>query len=131
MKRSVVFIIVFSFVILTGCGLEKKTLTQFYDGDINKVSKVIIFDGNTGYKKTIKDNKIIESFLNEIKDIKFIPDEKQEPRDGFNYSITLYEDEKETFQFGLTQVNDHYYHTEPEIFPIVDNFYTNLDIKEE
>ncbi|WP_249315671.1 hypothetical protein [Bacillus sp. FJAT-49711] len=131
MRRLVVFIFVFSFVILTGCGLETKTLTQFYEGDINKVSKIVILDGNTGYKKTIEDKKTIESFLSEIKDIKFIPDENQEARSGFNYAIGLYQNGVDDFSFGLTQINDHYYHTEPDIFLIVDNFYTNLDIKEE
>ncbi|MBS4220081.1 hypothetical protein KHA96_17350 [Bacillus sp. FJAT-49711] len=131
LRRLVVFIFVFSFVILTGCGLETKTLTQFYEGDINKVSKIVILDGNTGYKKTIEDKKTIESFLSEIKDIKFIPDENQEARSGFNYAIGLYQNGVDDFSFGLTQINDHYYHTEPDIFLIVDNFYTNLDIKEE
>lgn len=131
LKHVVLFFFVFTVVILTGCNLETKTLTQFYDGDINNVTKIVIFDGNTGYKKTIEDKMITESFLSEIKDVTFIPDENQEKRVGFNYAITLYENENETFQFGLTQVNDHYYYTEPDIYPIVDNFYTQLDIKEE
>lgn len=131
LKHGIFLIFVFTVVILTGCNLETKTLTQFYDGDINNVTKIVIVDGNTGYKKTIKDKKIIESFLSEIKDVLFIPDENQEKRDGINYAITLYENENEMFQFGLTQVHEHYYHTEPDIYPIVDTFYTQLDIKEE
>jgi hypothetical protein len=122
---------VFSFVNLTGCGLETKTLAQFYDGDLRKVTKVEIFDGNTGYSKTIENKKVIDHFLDDIKDIKFIPDENQAPRDGFNYAISLYQNGEENFEFGLTQVNDHYYHTEPDILPIVDDFYTNIEIKEE
>ncbi|MEH7355449.1 hypothetical protein V7150_18020 [Neobacillus drentensis] len=91
---------------------------------------MVIFDGNSGYKKTVEDKKVIDNFLNKIKDIKFIPDENQELRDGFNYSITLFQDDEETFKFGLTQVNDHYYHTEPDIYPIVDDFYKNLNVQE-
>ena len=131
MKRVCGLLFVLIFIVLTGCGLETKTLPQFYDGDLSKVTKIVIFDGNTGYKKTIENKKVIDDFLDDIKDIKFVPDENQEPRDGFNYSIVLYQNEEETFQFGLTQVNDHYYHTEPNNFPIVDEFYTNLNIEEE
>ncbi|GGB44463.1 hypothetical protein [Fictibacillus barbaricus] len=127
-------ILVFSFFLIflkTGCGLETKTLPQFYEKDLADVSKIVIVDGNTGYKKTITDNIIIEDFLGDIKDIKFILDENQKARDGFIYSITLFQDDEETFQFGLTQVNDYYYHTEPDIYPIVDEFYTDLNNKEE
>jgi hypothetical protein len=131
MNRVCGLLVILIFIVLTGCGLETKTLPQFYDEDLSEVTKIVIFDGNTGYKKTIEDKKAINDFLDDIKDIKFIPDENQESRDGFNYAITLYENEKETFQFGLTQVNDHYYHTEPDIFPIVDKFYTTLNIEEE
>lgn len=114
------------FSLFAGCSLETKTLSEFYEKDLADVTKIVIFDGNTGYKKTMTDNIVIEDFLGDIKDIKFIPDENQEARDGFNYSITLFQEDEETFQFGLTQVNDHYYHTKPDIYPIVDDFYTNL-----
>lgn len=117
----------FFFTLLIGCGLEMKTLSQLYEGDLNKVTKLVIFDGNTGYKKTVEDKQVIDDFLGEINDTKFIPEENQEQRDGFNYSITLFQDEEKTFQFGLTQVDGHYYHTEPDLFPVVDKFYKNLN----
>ncbi|WP_245688093.1 hypothetical protein [Salimicrobium halophilum] len=107
--------------------METKTLKGFYDGNLDEVSKVAITDGNTGKRKMIEDKNTVEAFLNEMKDIEFIPEDNQEPRDGFNYAVTFYENEKETFQFGMTQVNDHYYHTEPDIFPIVDDFYETID----
>lgn len=121
------FLIIF---LLTSCGLETKTLQQFYEKDLIDVSKIVISDGNTGSKITIQDKKIIQGFLSDIEEIKFIPDENQEPRDGFNYSITLFQDGEETFQFGLTYVNGNYYHTNPDIYPIVDELYTNFDEKE-
>ncbi|WP_245827602.1 hypothetical protein [Paenisporosarcina indica] len=74
---------------------------------------------------------MIKDFLKQIKDIKFIPEENQEKREGWRYSITLFQDDEQTFQFGLTEVNDHYYYTEPDIHPIVDDFYKNLDVQEE
>jgi hypothetical protein len=131
MKLQMILAMFLTFSFLTGCGLETKTLPQFYEKDLRDVSKLVIFDGNTGYKKIIQDKKIIQGFLSDIEEIKFIPDENQEPRDGFSYSITLFQDGEDTFQFGLTYVNGNYYHTEPNIEPIVDEFYTNLDVKEE
>jgi len=127
-KVLAMFMIIFLF---TGCGLETKTLPQFYEKDLSDVSKIVILDGNTGQKKTIQDQKIIEGLLSDIEDIKFIPDENQEPRDGFNYSITLFQDGEETFGFGLTSVNGHYYHTEPDIYPIIDELYNSFKKKEE
>ena len=127
--------LLFVVLMLVGCSginsLETKTLTEFYDKNLQNVSKIVIVDGSTGYKKTIVDNAVIESFLDEIKDIKFIPEDNQEARVGWRYSITLSQDDVYTFQFGLTQVNDNYYFTEPDIHPIVDNFYKTVDVQEE
>lgn len=108
---------------ITGCGLETKTFIEFYEGDLRDVSQVVIVDGNTGEHKTVTDKDVIDSFLNEIRDIKFIPEENQEDSDGFNYSINLFEDNEKTFQFGPTQVNENYYYTEPDIYPILHDFY--------
>ncbi|WP_046173593.1 hypothetical protein [Domibacillus indicus] len=106
--------------------METKILSQFYEKNLEEVTKIVIIDGNTGYSKTITDKTIIESFLDDIKDIKFIPDENQEDRSGFNYGIAFYWDEEVTFSFSLTRIGDHYYHTAPDIYPIVDSFYLNL-----
>ncbi|EPD53786.1 hypothetical protein HMPREF1210_00609 [Paenisporosarcina sp. HGH0030] len=113
-----------------GCELETKTLSQFYEKDLDDVTKIVIVDGSSGYKKTVTENEIIKEFLGEIKDIKFIPDENQEKRVGWRYSITLFQDDEQTFKFGLTEVNENYYYTEPDIHPIVEDFYENLDVQE-
>ncbi|MFN7249835.1 MAG: hypothetical protein ACK4M9_03500 [Anaerobacillus sp.] len=129
--------LLFVVLMLVGCSnivsnsLETNTLTEFYEKDLQNVSKVVIVDGSTGYKKTIDENVVIEGFLDEIKDIKFIPEENQEGRVGWRYSITLSQDDEYTFMFGLTQVNDNYYFTEPHIHPIVDKFYKTVDVQEE
>ncbi|WP_075617920.1 hypothetical protein [Paenisporosarcina indica] len=130
MKRifGLIFFIAFA---LVGCGLETKTLPQFYEKDLADVTKIVIVDGSTGYKKTVTENEIIKEFLGEIKDIKFIPEENQEKRVGWRYSITVFQDDEQTFQFGLNEVNENYYYTEPDIHPIVDNFYEHLEVREE
>jgi len=114
------------FAVLNGCGLEQKSLSQFYEGDLGEVTKIVITDGNTGYQKTVEEKRKIEALLEQMKDVQFIPDENQEQRDGFNYVIALFEQEERTFQFGLTKVNAHYYHTKPDLYPIIDQFYEEL-----
>ena len=123
--------ILFMVLILVGCELETKTLPDFYEKNLNDVTMIVIVDGSTGYRKTIADDVVIKEFLDELKGIKFIPEENQEKRDGWRYSITLFQDNEQTFQFELTEVNDNYYYTEPDIHPIVDDFYKNLDVQEE
>jgi len=130
MKKSILLIVLILFT-LTGCGLETKTLSQFYEKGLDKVTKILIVDGTSGHEKTITDHEVIKGFLKQIKDIKFIPEENQEKREGWRYSITLFQDDEQTFQFGLTQVNDDYYYTEPDMHPIVDDFYKNLDVQED
>ncbi|WP_244886830.1 hypothetical protein [Rossellomorea vietnamensis] len=130
--RNSLYLIVFSLlIVLAGCGLETKTLTEFYEKDLNDVTKIVIVDGSTGFKKTITDNNKIEELLSEIKDIKFIPDENQEKREGWRYSIALYQQDERTFQFTMTEIDEHYYHTEPDIFPIVNEMYESIDVQEE
>lgn len=126
-------IIAFSFLALTlgGCGLETKTLQQFYEKDLADVTKIVIIDGSTGYKKTVTEDERIKEFLGEIQDIKFIPEKNQAEREGWRYSIALFQNDEQTFQFGLTEVNDNYYYTEPDIHPIVDDFYEQLEVQEQ
>jgi hypothetical protein len=124
-------LIVLFFFLLAGCSLETKTLSEFYEEDLDDVIKIELLDGSTGYKKVIIDKTVIDNFLDEIRDIQFIPEENQEKRDGFRYSITLFQDEDRTFSFTLNEVNDHYYYTQPDIHPVVDDFYKNLDVQEE
>lgn len=117
--------------LLTGCGLETKTLPEFYEKELDDVTKIQILDGSTGAKKVIHDKEVINDFLSEIKDIKFIPEENQGDRSGFRYGIALYQEEENIFSFSLNEVDDNYYYTEPDIHPIVDDFYKNLEVVEE
>lgn len=116
--------------LLTGCGLETKTFTEFYKKNLEEVTKIKILDGSTGYSKTITDKKVMNEFLDKIKYIQFIPEENQEGRDGYRYSIALFQDEEMTFSFTLNEVNNNYYYTKPDIYPIVNSFYKNLKVEE-
>jgi len=116
--------------LLTACSAKTQSLEAFYTEDgIESVDKIVILDGSTGYKKTLTDMKQINEFLSLIKDIEFSPQDNQEKRDGFLYSITLYDGEAQ-FNFSLNQIGDTYYNTEPDIYPIVDGYYKSLEIDE-
>lgn len=137
--QNLLLTLFFLLALLTGCVLEKekksteleaKTFTEFYEKELTDVTKISVLDGSTGYSKTVTDKQVVDDFLDKIKDIQFIPDENQEIGYGFVYSIALYEDDKNPFIFSLNNVNDHYYNTKPEIYPIVDHFYINLEVEE-
>jgi hypothetical protein len=125
-RKPIFLFSIFFSLLLTGCGLKTQTLNEFYDNELSNISKIVILNGNTGEKKSTVDKERINTFLAEIKNIKFIPEENQEDRDGFNYSISLFDENKKTFQFGPTFVNENYYYTNPDIHPIIDNFYESL-----
>ncbi|MBO9129527.1 hypothetical protein [Bacillus sp. 165] len=127
--KTLIFSFVFLFL-LASCGLETKQLNDFYKKDLDDVTMIVILDGRTGNKKTIMDKKLISDFLSEIRDIQFIPEKNQEQRKGFQYSVILFQNDVETFKFELTQVNGIYYYTKPDIYPIVDDFYKRIDVRD-
>lgn len=133
MRISWLIILFASLVILSACAETKgktQTLQQFYkDANIENVDKVIIQHGS-GVFKTITNQEEIDAFLALIKDIVFTPQENQEGGVGWAYRIALFDGEKE-FNFTLNHINDTYYDSNPDIYPIVDDYYKQLEIKEE
>lgn len=113
-------------VSLTGCGPETTSIEELYNGNLDKVTKINVIDGNTGEIASTKEKDQIQAFINEIKDVKFIRDNDQSKRDGFNYSITFYQGDDQKLQFGLNQIDDDYYHTEPDIKPTIEQFYEDI-----
>ncbi|MGE7623920.1 hypothetical protein ACQKMD_12940 [Viridibacillus sp. NPDC096237] len=127
MKKSFFLILMFSLFILAACTDAKtQSLKEFYkDAKIENVDKVIIQDGSTGASKAITEQEQIDEFLSLIKDIEFTPQDNQEERKGWQYGITLFDGEKE-FKFTLSEIGDTYYNSNPDIYPIVDNYYKQL-----
>lgn len=119
-------------IICSACMNEKtQTLEEFYKkSNIVDVDKVIIQDGSTGATKTISEQEQIDEFLSLIQDIEFVPQKNQEKRDGWRYGITLFDGENE-FKFTLDKIDKIYYDTNPDIHPIVDQYYQQLEIVEE
>lgn len=132
MKKSLFLILLVSLLLLSACTNGKtQSLEEFYkDAKIENVNKVIIQDGSTGYSKTITKQEQIGDFLSLIKDIEFVPQKNQEERSGWRYGIALFDGEKE-FKFTLNEIDNTYYNSNPDIHPIVENYYKQLDIVEE
>ncbi|KGP91852.1 hypothetical protein N780_15980 [Pontibacillus chungwhensis BH030062] len=120
MKKLLMIVFI---LVLMGCGLEAKDLGEFYEGDLSHITHVEIMSGETGEMRVIDDKERLQVFLNEVKNVQFIPQENQEKRSGFRYSINLYKGNKKTFGFSVNMVNGHYYDTEPNLFPIVDKWF--------
>lgn len=131
MKSFFSVILLIGFFLLSGCSDAKtQTLEMFLnDADIQTIDKVILVDGSTGYSKTMTDSQQIDEFIALIKDILYTPQKNQEERSGWRYGIKVVDGEKE-FGFSLMQIGETYYDSEPDIHPIVDAYYQNLDIEE-
>jgi hypothetical protein len=110
-------------MILTGCQtiednhqkpLKLITLTEAYPGEISKVSKVELLDGSTGERIIVNDRKIIQDWLDQIKEVSLIPDENQEQRAGYIFSIALFEGDTKKLGFIPNEINNVYYKTNEE-----------------
>lgn len=132
MKKILFLILLISLFLVSACTNGKtQSLEAFYkDAKIDKIDKVIIQDGSTGASKTITKQEQINDFVSLIKDIKFSPQDNQEHRVGWRYGITLFDSERE-FKFKLSEIDNTYYDSNPDIYPIVENYYKQLDIGEE
>ncbi|QEY22469.1 hypothetical protein D0S48_18395 [Psychrobacillus sp. AK 1817] len=123
--KSILLSFVFT-IFLTGCGLETLTIDDYYKKNLEDVSEIEVVDGSNGNSRATTNKEEILSFIKEVKDITFIPAEDQSERDGFLYSITFYEGDKATIQFVLNEIGDDYYNTEPDIEPIVEEFFSAM-----
>lgn len=131
MKKIFFLLLLLSLCLLSACSDAKtRTLEAFIqDANIEHVDKVIIQDGSTGYSKEIVDEQQIDDFLSRVKDIEYSPQKNQEGSVGWRYAITFIDGQTE-FTFTLHQIGDTYYDSNPDIHPIVDNYYKQLKIVE-
>ena len=136
MKKTFFLTVFLTLLFLSACTNESsngktQSLEAFYkDAKIENVDQVIIRDGSTGASKKIINQEEIIELLSRVKEIIFTPQENQEDRIGWLYEITLFDGEKE-FKFSLHHIDNTYYDTSPDIYPIVDNYYKKLDTGEE
>lgn len=136
MKKTFFMKLFVTLLLLSACTNESnngktQSLEAFYkEANIEHVDQVIIQDGSTGASKTITKQEDINEFLSLVKEITFTPQDNQEERVGWLYSITLFDGQKE-FKFTLNHIDNTYYDTSPDIYPIVENYYKQLVTVEE
>ncbi len=108
-------------LLFAGCNVETplqaKTFQTFYE------------DGSTGQMKTIEDQEKVNEFLHLVNEVEFIPHEDQEGSVGWRYAVYLY-DGKTVFNTDLSNIQNQVYHSKPNIIPLVDTFYMELNIEE-
>lgn len=108
-------------LLFAGCNVETplqaKTFQTFYE------------DGSTGQMKTIEDQEKVNEFLHLVNEVEFIPHEDQEGSVGWRYAVYLY-DGKTVFNTDLSNIQKQVYHSKPNIIPLVDTFYKELNIEE-
>jgi hypothetical protein len=107
---------------LAACGLPSGTLADLYEEDLDEVSEILIVDGRTGEKTSITDAGTIVAFLEDMEGVTFSPLEDQSAGEGYIYLVRLFEDGDETFSFSSTTIGEHYYASEPDFHPIVEQY---------
>jgi hypothetical protein len=121
-SKKIISIFVFCFFLL-GCGLKTETFKELYNEDLSKVTRIDIRSGRTGELKIITDKQVVENFLGKIKEMRFVPNRKQEKVKGNRYLVTFYAPNRKRFQFTESEVNGHYYQTYPDLLPLLNKFF--------
>lgn len=120
-----------SVIMMTACtGGKTQTLEAFWkEAGIETVDNVSIQSGTTGVYKTLADEAQIDRFLKSIKDTVFAPQKDQSARGGWSYRIILHDGDK-TFEFFLNKIGRVYYDSNPDIRPVVEEFYQRAEAAE-
>ncbi|RAP77708.1 hypothetical protein [Paenibacillus montanisoli] len=123
-------------VIATGCGntptakesdLTTKKMNEFYPGDISNVELIEITDGETGERRVFTNKQQIDEWINQVKDMDFVPDPNQGERDGFLFSVSLFEGQEKKLSFTTNYLGGHYYIHKEELLTAINDFYGNAD----
>ena len=119
-------------VALTACSkppveepLTTKKLGEFYPGDISKVDSIVIVDGETGRRKVFTDKQEVQDWINQVKDMEFVPDPNQEGRSGFLYAVTLREKGEDKMGFSPNAAGGHYYIHNEELRIKIEELFEN------
>ncbi|WP_342541779.1 hypothetical protein MHH33_11150 [Paenisporosarcina sp. FSL H8-0542] len=114
--RSIALFLCLFFIV--GCQsevqLKPMTFQEIYPANLSHVTKIEIRHGG-GKLKTITDVEIIDDWLDSIKEITFEPEENQEGRVGYKYSVKLFEENDVKIFFTTSKINDFYYKTNNQI----------------
>lgn len=106
----------FIIIVASGCTVaddEPKKLRELYPGNILHVDHLSLTNGSSGEKKSVRDAVQIQEWLESIHDLELIPSSDQSKRDGFLYSIDLFEGDDKKMSFTTNSVDGKYYIASP------------------
>lgn len=122
--RSIILFI--NLFYLVGCqsedSLKPMTFQEIYPDNLSDVTKIEIRHGG-GELKTITDLEIIDDWIDSIKDIIFEPDENQEGRVGYLYSVKLFEENDVKIFFDTSEIGEYYYKSNNQIVERIDKLF--------
>jgi len=119
-------ILLFIIIFASGCTVaddESQKLRELYPGDILLVDQLEVTNGSSGEKKIYNDTKQIQDWLKSIQDIEFIPSSDQSKKDGFLYSVDLFEANNKKMSFTTNYFNGKYYETNEILTDSIKNFF--------
>jgi hypothetical protein len=90
MKKALILIIMV--LLLVGCRARARDFSQFYAGDNNNVTRLIMQDGNSGETREITNQEEIQAFFDMLETTAFMMLKDHSPRPGYLYWVDIYED---------------------------------------
>lgn len=105
-----------------------KTITSFFDNDLNKINKIDITNGSNGNIVTVEDKKMISNISNYLSNLKLKKVLNNNPSTGWNFRLSIYENSKEFFNITfigeeLCLINGTKYKIEKPINLTVETLY--------
>lgn len=111
MKKALVLLIIVA--LLVGCRARERDFSQFYSGDNDNVTRLIMLDGNSGEMREINNQEEIQAFFDMLETTAFMMAKDHTPRLGFLYWVDIYEDGEAVLRLTFTEdtarINGVYY----------------------
>lgn len=111
MKKALILLIVV--LLLAGCRARERDFSQFYSGDNNNVTRLIMLDGNTGEMREVTDQEEIQAFFDMLETTAFMMQKDHTQRLGYLYWVDIYEDGQAVLRITFTEetarINGVYY----------------------
>lgn len=90
MKKALILLLIVP--LLVGCRARVRDFSQFYAGDNNNVTRLIMQDGNSGETREITNQEEIQAFFDMLETTAFMMLKDHTPRLGYLYWVDIYED---------------------------------------
>ncbi|MDQ0112466.1 hypothetical protein [Paenibacillus harenae] len=125
LRKWMIVLMLMIAVVVSGCTAEANndepvSLGLLYPGEIEHVDRMEVMSGSTGEKKMYDDAEQVQSWLKSIEDIELIVSPDQSKKDGFLYSVLLFEGDKKTMGFTPNLIDGKYYETDERVVEAIE-----------